>query len=414
MSPQRALPDPLRAVLRRLPTGPGVYLMKNADGRVLYVGKADALRSRVRSYFGAARAGGRAHRADDRRRSRTSTYIVTDTVSEAYLLESNLIKEHRPRFNIRLRDDKSYPFVKITLGEDFPRIVRTRKLARDGSRYFGPYASASERRRDAEAAAQDLSVPDLQPRHPRGEARPRTAVPAVLHQPLPGPVHSGHREGAVPGQTIGQIVDFLDGRQEPIARAAAARDGGPLRGPPIRAGGRDARQAARRRAHDGAAEDGGLQPRRARRHRPGTGGRRGLHPGHAGASRQAHRPRALRGRVVPATRPMPRHSARSFSSTTPTPTRSRALSWRRSCRPAPTTWPPTSPTVAACASRSACRSAARSGDSSPSRRSNAVEALARERAEWLADVGEAGRGAPRPRRRALARRVRRSGSSATT
>ena len=70
-------------------------------------------------------------------------YIVTDTVSEAYLLESNLIKEHRPRFNIRLRDDKSYPFVKITLGEDFPRIVRTRRLVRDGSRYFGPYASAS-------------------------------------------------------------------------------------------------------------------------------------------------------------------------------------------------------------------------------------------------------------------------------
>jgi len=142
MSPQRALPEPLRAVLRRLPTGPGVYLMKNASGRVLYVGKADALRSRVRSYF--AERG-----PEDARIVRMVTevadvdYIVTDTVSEAYLLESNLIKEHRPRFNIRLRDDKSYPFVKITLGEDFPRIVRTRRLVRDGSRYFGPYASAS-------------------------------------------------------------------------------------------------------------------------------------------------------------------------------------------------------------------------------------------------------------------------------
>ncbi|HUF05896.1 MAG TPA: GIY-YIG nuclease family protein, partial [Candidatus Binatia bacterium] len=142
MSPQRLLPDPLRAVLRRLPTQPGVYLMKSAVGRVLYVGKADLLRSRVRSYF-AARG------PDDARIARMVTevasveYIVTDTVSEAYLLESNLIKEHRPRFNIRLRDDKSYPFVKITLGEDFPRIVRTRRLVRDGSRYFGPYASAS-------------------------------------------------------------------------------------------------------------------------------------------------------------------------------------------------------------------------------------------------------------------------------
>src|SRR5918994_501920 len=142
MSPQRALPEPLRAVLRRLPTGPGVYLMKNASGRVLYVGKADALRSRVRSYFGQ-------RGPEDARIARMVTevadvdYVVTDTVSEAYLLESNLIKEHRPRFNIRLRDDKSYPFVKITLGEDFPRIVRTRRLVRDGSRYFGPYASAS-------------------------------------------------------------------------------------------------------------------------------------------------------------------------------------------------------------------------------------------------------------------------------
>ena len=132
----------LRAILRQLPTSPGVYLMKNADGRVLYVGKADSLRNRVRSYFGSKTG------VDSRIVSRCmpvagSRNILTDTVSEAFLLEGNLIKEHRPRFNIRLRDDKSYPFVQITLGEDFPRIVRTRKLKRDGSRYFGPYASAS-------------------------------------------------------------------------------------------------------------------------------------------------------------------------------------------------------------------------------------------------------------------------------
>ena len=132
----------LRTVLRQLPLAPGVYLMKGPDGRVLYVGKADVLRHRVRSYFG-SKAG-----LDSRIVRMTAEvadieYIVTDTVSEAFLLECNLIKEHRPRFNIRLRDDKSYPFVKITLGEDFPRIVRTRKLSRDGSRYFGPYASAS-------------------------------------------------------------------------------------------------------------------------------------------------------------------------------------------------------------------------------------------------------------------------------
>jgi excinuclease ABC subunit C len=123
----------LRPILRSLPMAPGVYLMKGRDGRVLYVGKADVLRQRVRSYFGSGEG-------LDARISRMVAevadveYIVTDTVSEAFLLENNLIKEHRPRFNIRLRDDKSYPFVKITLGEDFPRIVRTRKLVRDGSR----------------------------------------------------------------------------------------------------------------------------------------------------------------------------------------------------------------------------------------------------------------------------------------
>ncbi len=216
MSPQRALPEPLRAVLRRLPTGPGVYLMKNADGRVLYVGKADALRSRVRSYFGQ-------RGPEDARIARMTDevadvdYIVTDTVSEAYLLESNLIKEHRPRFNIRLRDDKSYPFVKITLGEDFPRIVRTRKLARDGSRYFGPYASASSvdetlklLRKIFPFRTCNLDIP---------EGKRVLERPCLLYfiNRCQGPCIEAI-EKAPYRATIDQIVDFLDGRQEPIAR----------------------------------------------------------------------------------------------------------------------------------------------------------------------------------------------------
>jgi excinuclease ABC subunit C len=215
MSPQRDLPDPLRAVLRRLPTSPGVYLMKNADGRVLYVGKADSLRGRVNSYFGArgpedARI---AHMAGE---VANVEYIVTDTVSEAYLLESNLIKEHRPRFNIRLRDDKSYPFVKITLGEDFPRIVRTRKLARDGSRYFGPYASASSvdetlklLRKIFPFRTCDLEIP---------EGKRVLERPCLLYfiNRCQGPCIQAI-EKAPYRETIGQIVDFLDGRQEPIA-----------------------------------------------------------------------------------------------------------------------------------------------------------------------------------------------------
>ena len=215
MSPQRAVPDQLRAVLRGVPAKPGVYLMKNAGGRVLYVGKADSLRSRVRSYF-AARG------PDDARIARMVAevadvqYIVTDTVSEAYLLESNLIKEHRPRFNIRLRDDKSYPFVKITLGEDFPRIVRTRKLARDGSRYFGPYASASSvdetlklLRKIFPFRTCNLDIP---------EGKRVLERPCLLYyiNRCQGPCIQAI-EKAPYRETIGQIVDFLDGRQEPIA-----------------------------------------------------------------------------------------------------------------------------------------------------------------------------------------------------
>ncbi len=134
----------LEATLKRLPDRPGVYLMRDARGDVLYVGKAQSLRSRVRSYWQKQAPGGEIHRI----RSvidRVADVEVTevDSVSEALLLEANLIKRFKPRFNVRLKDDKSYPYIKVTLGDDFPRVERTRKLVNDGSRYFGPYASAS-------------------------------------------------------------------------------------------------------------------------------------------------------------------------------------------------------------------------------------------------------------------------------
>ena len=134
----------LQATLKRLPDRPGVYLMKDARGVVLYVGKAQSLRNRVRSYWQKQAPAGEIHRI----RSvidRVADVEVTevDSVSEALLLEANLIKRFKPRFNVRLKDDKSYPYIKVTLGDDFPRIERTRKLVNDGSRYFGPYASAS-------------------------------------------------------------------------------------------------------------------------------------------------------------------------------------------------------------------------------------------------------------------------------
>ena len=135
----------LEATLKRLPDRPGVYLLKDARGDVLYVGKAQSLRHRVRSYWQKhTPAMGEGHRI----RSvidRVADVEVTevDSVSEALLLENNLIKRFKPRFNVRLKDDKSYPYIKVTLADDFPRVERTRKLVNDGSRYFGPYASAT-------------------------------------------------------------------------------------------------------------------------------------------------------------------------------------------------------------------------------------------------------------------------------
>jgi excinuclease ABC subunit C len=134
----------LEGTLANLPDRPGVYLMKDARGEVLYVGKAQSLRQRVRSYWQKQAPGGEAHRIRQAIH-RVADLEVTevDSVSEALLLEANLIKRFKPRFNVRLKDDKSYPYIKITLGDEFPRIERTRKLVSDGSRYFGPYASAS-------------------------------------------------------------------------------------------------------------------------------------------------------------------------------------------------------------------------------------------------------------------------------
>jgi excinuclease ABC subunit C len=135
----------LQATLAKLPTKPGVYLLKDDRGRVLYVGKAQSLRNRVRQYWQSSRGTAQAPLRIEQAMDRVADveYTIVDSVSEALLLEATLIKRHQPRFNVRLKDDKSYPYIKVTLTDDFPRIERTRKLPNDGSRYFGPYASAS-------------------------------------------------------------------------------------------------------------------------------------------------------------------------------------------------------------------------------------------------------------------------------
>ncbi len=128
--------------LKLLPDKPGVYLMKNAEGRIIYVGKAIVLKNRVRQYF----QSGKNHSPKVRAMvSHIADFEIIMTASEveALILECNLIKKHRPRYNISLKDDKSYPYVKVTVQEEFPRVYITRRILKDGARYFGPYTNAT-------------------------------------------------------------------------------------------------------------------------------------------------------------------------------------------------------------------------------------------------------------------------------
>ncbi|MEW6736781.1 MAG: GIY-YIG nuclease family protein, partial [Acidobacteriota bacterium] len=125
-----------------LPTSPGCYLHKDVHGKIIYIGKAKNLRHRVRQYFQSARPLD-AKTSELVARIQDFEYIVTDTELEALILESNLIKTHRPRYNVLLKDDKQYPHLKLTLNEDFPRVVKTRRVVNDGAYYHGPYLPAS-------------------------------------------------------------------------------------------------------------------------------------------------------------------------------------------------------------------------------------------------------------------------------
>ncbi len=215
----------LLAQAASFPASPGVYLFKDARGRVLYVGKADVLRDRIRSYFGPSldvrhvRLVERAERLE---------YVLTGSISESYLLEANLIKQHRPRYNIRLKDDKSYPYVKVTLGEDFPRILRTRQLGDRTARYFGPYANAK---------GVDESLDLLQKLFPyrtckftivaSDDGKGRTVPPSALPGGRPCLLYHLKRctapcVGATTRDeyraTIDRSVQFLEGRYDALAR----------------------------------------------------------------------------------------------------------------------------------------------------------------------------------------------------
>ena len=127
--------------LKKLPPKPGVYIMHDERDTIIYVGKAVNLHNRVRSYF--RKIVGRGPQIDQMvKQIARFEYIVTDSELEALILENNLIKEHRPKYNTMLKDDKTYPYIKVTVGEPYPRILFARRQQKDKARYFGPYTSA--------------------------------------------------------------------------------------------------------------------------------------------------------------------------------------------------------------------------------------------------------------------------------
>lgn len=150
-------PEQLRSTLAGLPGAAGVYVFLDADGEILYVGKAKSLRNRVRSYFGRATATSVKLGRLVPRIAAIETYL-TDSEPEALLLESNLIKEYRPRYNVQLRDDKTFPYVKVTVAEPYPRVLVTRHIESDGSRYFGPFTNVGTMRRALRLITQEYSV----------------------------------------------------------------------------------------------------------------------------------------------------------------------------------------------------------------------------------------------------------------
>ena len=205
----------LKYQLSILPDNPGVYLMKNEMGEIIYVGKAKNLKKRVRSYFMVSKNHSEKTRIMVSKVSEFE-YIVTDNEMEALILEMNLIKKHSPRYNVLLKDDKHYPFIKITTNEDFPRVYITRTYARDGNRYFGPYT-------DVSAVYETLdTIKNIYPirmcKRVILEFGERTTPCLNYHLGLCKAPCAGYISKTEYGQMIEDIINLLEGKDVKIRR----------------------------------------------------------------------------------------------------------------------------------------------------------------------------------------------------
>ncbi|PYY07006.1 MAG: excinuclease ABC subunit C [Acidobacteria bacterium] len=207
--------------IRTLPAAAGVYLYKNAEDQVIYVGKAKNLRNRVSSYFHEGKV-------ED---TKTGTlvreavdvdYIVVANDKEALALENNLIKQKKPRFNILLRDDKTYPYVKLTLGERYPRVYVTRRLKKDGSAYYGPYFPANLAYRIVDLIHRHFLIPSCQVDLTRNHPRP--CLQYYIRRCL-GPCVAGLTTADIYLEAVRDVKLFLEGRQSDLSRSLRERMG---------------------------------------------------------------------------------------------------------------------------------------------------------------------------------------------
>lgn len=210
----------LKEELRKLPEKPGVYIMHDHTDAILYVGKAVNLRRRVHQYF--VKKLNRGPKIEYMvTKIAYFEYIVTDSELEALILENNLIKEHRPKYNTLLKDDKTYPYIKVTVGETYPRVLFTRKLRKDGSRYFGPFKSAGAVRDTIELMRKLFQIRDCTRNLPRDQGKERPCLNYQIGQckaPCMGYVSEEEYR-----RKVDEAVSFLGGSYKPVVRLLTER-----------------------------------------------------------------------------------------------------------------------------------------------------------------------------------------------
>lgn len=201
--------------LKKLPGKPGVYIMHDETDAIIYVGKAISLKNRVRQYFQSSRNKGIKIEQMVTHITRFE-YIVTDSELEALVLECNLIKEHRPKYNTMLMDDKEYPFIKVTVEEEFPRIILARKMVKDKSKYFGPYTSAGAVKDTIELIRKLYYIRSCNRKLPRDIGKERSCLNYHIHQ-CKAPCQ-GYISKEEYGKSVEQVIRFLNGNYDTILK----------------------------------------------------------------------------------------------------------------------------------------------------------------------------------------------------